>query len=234
MAIPAGVTTCLVYKKAPVSFVGGQATVLLEVTPSMRLVHTATGTPFADFIETVTPAEGGVAQLALPHTDQDGFQDEAGNAVKNWHYTARIRFKRAKDEKHLPAVTFQLVAGQTEIDLSTIPAGPAALPTSAPVAGVTSLNGSTGAVDTYLQLARAPEELFVGAIIYTDGAPTSAAVAWPDGTEGIYTGTPSTEFPGSIDAYTITRGTTTYTQPAVTRDAAGNITNQPAIEETPA
>ena len=232
MATPAGVTTCLVYKKAPVSFGGGQATVALEVAPSMRLVHTATGTPFADFIETVTPAEGGVAQLALPHTEQDGFQDEAGNAVKNWHYAARIRFKRGKDEKHLPVVTFQIPAGQAEIDLSTVPAGPAQLPTSAPVAVVTSLNGATGAVDTYLQLARTPEDLFVGAITYTDGAPTSAAVVWPDGTEGIYTGTPSAAFPGSIDAYTITRGTTTYTQPAVTRDAAGNIINQPAIEET--
>ena len=249
MATPAGVTTCLVYKKAPVSFGGGQATVALEVAPSMRLVHTATGTPFADFIETVTPAEGGVAQLALPHTeqdgfqdtddlcpndaeDQDGFQDEAGNAVKNWHYEARIRFKKGKDEKHLPVVTFQIPAGQAEIDLSTVPAGPAQLPTSAPVAVVTSLNGATGAVDTYLQLARTPEDLFVGAITYTDGAPTSAAVVWPDGTEGIYTGTPSAAFPGSIDAYTITRGTTTYTQPAVTRDAAGYIINQPAIEET--
>lgn len=80
-----------------------------------------------------------------------------------------------------------------------------------------------------LQLARTPEAIMVGAITLTDGAPTIAGVVWPDGITGTYTGTPSVTFPGSIDSYTITHGTTTYTQPAVTRDASGNITNQPAI-----
>jgi len=229
MVLPVGVTTCLVFKQSPVSFGGGQGSVFLEVTPSVRLVHTATGTPLADFIETVTPAAGGPAQAMLPHTDQDGFQDEAGNAFKNWHYTARVRYEKGSDKKHLPLTTFQIAAGQTSIDLSLIPAGVAALPTSAPTAVVTSLNGVTGAVDTYAQLARDPWALFSGTITYTSGAPTSAAVLWPDGTTGVYTGTPSATFPGSIDAYTITKGAITYTQPAVTRDASGNITLQPAI-----
>jgi hypothetical protein len=229
MALPVGVTTCLVTKKAPVSFGGGQAKVYLEITPSVRLVHTATGTPLADFIETVDPLEGGVAQVILPHTDQSGFQDEAGNAFANWHYTARVRYEKGNDKKHLPLTTFQILVGQNEIDLSLVPSGAASLPTSAPIAGVTSVNGATGNVDTYAQLARTPEVLFVGTITYTSGAPTGAAVVWPDGVTGTYTGTPSVTFPGSIDAYTITHGTTTYTQPAVTRDASGNITDQPAI-----
>lgn len=233
MALPAGVTTCLVFKKAPVSFGGGQAKVYLEITPSVRLVHTQTGTPLADFIETVAPAEGGVAQVMLPHTDQAGFQDEAGNAFTNWHYTARTRYEKGNDKKHLTLTTFQIPAGQSEIDLSLVPTGPAALPTLAPIATVTSINGFTGAVDTYAQLARTPEVLFDGPITLTGGAPTSAAVLWPDGTAGVYTGIPSATFTGTIDAYTITYGTTRiYTQPAVTRDATGNITNQPAIEET--
>jgi hypothetical protein len=233
MALPAGVTTCLVFKKAPVTFGGGQAKVLLEVTPSVRLVHTATGTPLADFLEVIEPPDGGVAQAALPHTSQDGFQDEAGNAFKNWHYTAKIRYEKDGKYKHLPVLSFQIPAGQTQpIDLSLVPAGPAALPTSAPTAVVTSLNGATGAVDTYLQLARSPEQLISGPIELENGAPVGAAVIWPDGTQGVYTGTPSVAFPGSIDGYTITYGDTrTYTQPAVTRDAAGNITNQPAITE---
>lgn len=84
-------------------------------------------------------------------------------------------------------------------------------------------------VPTYASLARTPEALWTGALTYTSGAVTSAAVLWPDGTVGVYTGTPSPMFPGSIDSYTITRGTVTYTQTAVTRDSAGNITNQPAI-----
>ena len=148
MALPAGVTTCLVFKKSPVSFGGGQAKISLEVTPSVRLIHTETGTPLVDFLEAVAPIEGGVAQMMLPHTSQAGFQDEAGNAFVNWHYTARVRYEKGSDKRHLPLVTFQIPEGQTEIDLSMIPAGPAALPTSAPVATVTSLGGLTGAVST--------------------------------------------------------------------------------------
>ena len=229
MALPAGVTTCLVFKKAPVSFGGALGSVALDVTPSVRLVHTATGTPLVDFIESAAPSEGGVAQVMLPHTDQPGFQDEAGNAFTNWHYTVRARHEKGSDKKHLPLTTFQIAAGQTSIDLSLIPSGPAGLPTLSPIAAVTSIDGQTGAVDTSLKLARDPSQLFTGTITYTDGAPTSAAVLWPDGTAGVYTGTPSATFPGSIDAYTITKGATTYTQPAVTRDASGNITVQPAI-----
>lgn len=230
MVLPAGVTTALVYKKAPVSFGGSQAQVLLEITPSVRLVHTVTGTPLADYVESVNPAEGGVAQVLLPHTDQPGFQDEAGNAFVNWHYTARIRYEKAGHQpKTLPLQSFQVPSGQAEVDLSLIPHGTPAIATSTPILGVTSVNGQTGAADTYAQLARTPEVLFSGPITLTNGAPTSAAVTWPDGTVGVYTGTPSATFPGSIDSYTITRGTVTYTQPAVTRDSAGNITNQPAI-----
>lgn len=83
-------------------------------------------------------------------------------------------------------------------------------------------------------LARDPESIFGGAVTRnTDGAPTSAVVAWPDGVTGNYSGTASTSFPGAINSYTITRvgtPTKTYTQPAVTRDATtGLITNRPPI-----
>ena len=232
MVLPVGVTTALVFKKAPVSFGGSSGGVEIEITPSVRLVHTETGTPLVDFIESVAPADGSIAQVMLPHTDQPGFHDSAGNAFINWHYTARIRLKKTGHQpKHEPLFDFQIPAGQNSVDLSTIPHGVAALPTSAPIAVVTSVNGQTGAADTYAQLARTPEVLITGTITRdAGGAPTSAAVVWPDGTTGTFTGTPSPTFAGALDAYTITYGTTrTYTQPAVTRNAAGNITTQPAI-----
>jgi hypothetical protein len=84
-----------------------------------------------------------------------------------------------------------------------------------------------------LQLSRDPSLLFSGAITRdVNGAPISASVTWPDGAVGVYSGTASVGFPGAISAYTITRvgtPTVTYTQPAVTRDTAGNITNRPPI-----
>ena len=231
MVLPAGVTTCLVFMKAPVSFGGAAGGVEVEITPSVRLVHTETGTQLIDFIESISPADGTVAQLMLPHTNQPGFQDEAGNAFVNWHYTARVRLKKTGHQpKSLPLFSFQIPAGQTEIDLAKVPHGVAELPTSAPIAVVTSLNGQTGAVDTFLADAKRPEDLWDGPrTVDANGAVTSAAVLWSDGTTGQYTGTASATFPGSIDSYTITKGATTYTQPTVTRDSNGNITNQPAI-----
>jgi hypothetical protein len=84
-------------------------------------------------------------------------------------------------------------------------------------------------------LAAVPDALIAGVIARdANGAATSAPVAWPDGTPGIYTATSvSAAFPGAVDAYTITYGAPvqkTYTQPAVTRDpTTGAVTNRPAI-----
>ena len=84
-----------------------------------------------------------------------------------------------------------------------------------------------------LQLAADPSQLITGAIVLDPGgAPISASVVWPDGVTGVYSGTGSTAFDGAVDAYTVTRTGTpvkTFTQPSVTRDSRGNVTNRPAM-----
>lgn len=82
------------------------------------------------------------------------------------------------------------------------------------------------------------DPLIVGAITRNaDDAATSAGVVWPDGATGLYTATVlSSDHPGAVDAYTVTKVvgsvTTTYTQPTVTRNANGAVTNRPAITES--
>jgi hypothetical protein len=94
---------------------------------------------------------------------------------------------------------------------------------------------ATSVAPLLLVQAGAPDAMVVGAITRdANGAATGFAVTWPDGATGVYAGTASVDFPGSIDAYTITHVlagvTTTFTQPAVTRDATtGAVTNRPAI-----
>ena len=82
-------------------------------------------------------------------------------------------------------------------------------------------------------LAAVPEALFSGSVtVDANGVPTSATVKWPDGTVGVYSGTASATWLGALDAYTITYAgtpTRTYTQPTVTRNGSGSITNRPAI-----
>lgn len=77
-----------------------------------------------------------------------------------------------------------------------------------------------------------PLQIANGAITRNSGgAATGFAVEWPDGTAGVYTATTvSTAFPEAVDAFTITYAgspTRTFTQPTVTRDASGRITNRP-------
>jgi hypothetical protein len=90
-------------------------------------------------------------------------------------------------------------------------------------------------VDYSAALAATPDALVVGAVPRDgNGAATSAAVLWPDGATGTYTTlVASTAFPGAVDSYKVTHVlagvTKTYTQPAVTRDASGAVTNRPAM-----
>lgn len=93
------------------------------------------------------------------------------------------------------------------------------------------------ASDAWLALyGSMPDALIFGAITRdADGAATAADVVWPDGTAGTYTADAvSTTFPGAVDAYHVTYGTTkTVTQPAVTRDpSSGAVTVRPAMVVT--
>lgn len=97
-----------------------------------------------------------------------------------------------------------------------------------------ALRGDSVVTSSWTGLAANPDQLIVGAITRdANGAATSAGVVWPDGDTGTYTATNvSEEFPGAVDAYTITKlasPTITFTQPAVTRDASGAVTTRPAI-----
>lgn len=238
MPVPSGVTTVPVFINAPFSHGGGLGGVSLEVKPSLRLFHTATGTPFVEFTDTSAPEQGGMAQVLLPHTDQPGFQDSSGAPVESWHYVIRIRYD--KDGKFIPEPPkfLSIPVGQTgPIDMALIPAGQPSLATVGQVPAALSVNGQTGHItglatvdQAILDAARAPENLFTGEITRdAGGAPVSAAVEWPDGTAGVYTGIPSGDFPGVIDGYSITYAGLTFTQPLVTRDGSGAITNRPAI-----
>lgn len=103
--------------------------------------------------------------------------------------------------------------------------------------------GQNGEVTyTYLaqlkQWVKNPETIIQSTITRdSNQAVTSASVVWPDGRPGTFTGTPSTQFAGAVDSYTITYvpasgPTLTFTQPAVTRNSSGAVTNVPAITVT--
>lgn len=79
-----------------------------------------------------------------------------------------------------------------------------------------------------------PELLISGSITRAaSGAALAASVTWPDGATGAYAGTESTTISGAVDSYTVTHVLGgilhTYTQPKLTRNSEGVVTERPAI-----
>lgn len=88
-----------------------------------------------------------------------------------------------------------------------------------------------------LQWAYTSAFRLVSATRDANSAIVTANIVWPDGATGVFTtDTASTAFPGAIDAWhaTYLNGpiSHTITQSAVTRDATGAVTAQPAITIT--
>lgn len=85
---------------------------------------------------------------------------------------------------------------------------------------------------SYINLAKNPDSITTGAVtVDANNLVTSAAVIWPDGTPGTLTIT-SRDANNAVLAYNITYGspaTKTFTQPTITRNAAGAATNVPEI-----
>jgi hypothetical protein len=211
----------------------------VSIEPSHTVVHASSGTALARIVSDNSADPGTGLLVDVPVTDQPGFIDTSGNGFTGWAYTARIELVDSSGKSQHLVKKFNVPSSLTDLDLMMVPGGNPAAPVITAPAMILSVAGAVGVVTaeqitaaqgTYLTLAADPSQLFVGAVTRdASGAATSAAVAWPDGTAGTYAGTPSGTFAGAIDSYTITYGETTYTQPAVTRDAAGNITNRPAI-----
>jgi len=81
--------------------------------------------------------------------------------------------------------------------------------------------------------AKSPDLLVVGNLAYVNGLLVTADVLWPDGKTGVMTILARQGGTNAVTSYKITHidgaVTTTYTQPAITRDSDGNATVVPAI-----
>lgn len=147
MPLPPGITTGTVTFGQAVSLIGGGDTAMtIEIKPTHNVVHAATGIQLLDFAETVKLDEGVPGSITLPHTDQAGFIDSSGNAFSGWAYIASGSWRRGNETRTFTK-RFQILSGQTSIDLDLLPNGTITVPVSAPVLPVTSFLGKTGAIE---------------------------------------------------------------------------------------
>lgn len=106
-------------------------------------------------------------------------------------------------------------------------------PSPIPVEVAAYIKGTPGDRYNLSTWANAQTFQLVSATRDANSAIISANIVWPDGTPGVFTtDVASSAFPGAVDAWHATYGGTPaklITQPAVTRDANGAVTAQPAI-----
>ena len=143
MALPVGIETCEITIGPFTTFRGEPVTGFVSITPSRALVWTATGTPILPKQEQIALDATGSGSIRLPCTDQDGFSDGAGHAVKDWTYTVECRLAGAPNP---PASAFQVPSGPAsmDLDLSVPVSSSTGVTVALPV--VLSVNGQTGNV----------------------------------------------------------------------------------------
>lgn len=112
-----------------------------------------------------------------------------------------------------------------EIEAAAASALASAEDAAASAAAVVNYNLSTWAYGNIFRLVSATRD--------ANSAIVTANIVWPDGVAGVFTtDSASTAFPGAVDAWHATylgSPAKTITQAAVTRDANGAVTAQPAI-----
>ncbi|MDR6691332.1 hypothetical protein J2X55_002244 [Microbacterium sp. 1154] len=166
-------------------------------------------TPMTSIAVAAEAAEAAAVQAASAATD-------AGNA--------KTDAVQAKNDAVVARQAAEAVGATTDAQMTAVQASPTSAFSVAQKATFVSLAAA----------AKNPDLLIVGNITRdANQAVTSADVVWPDGKPGTFTAlTLSTAFPGAVDGYKITYGspvTKTYTQPAITRNAAGAATTVPQI-----
>lgn len=146
MTMPPGVTLCTVTYGKALGALGAVARITGKVTMDRRIVHAATGWSINPADEDI-PNTGEELTFEVPHVDQPGFLDTAGQATTHWYYTLTGKIIFTGGGKSVSYTkTFQPLVGQTNIDLDLVLDGPVQPGVSAPSAEVLSVAGRTGHV----------------------------------------------------------------------------------------
>ena len=157
MALPVGVLTAVVRFGPMIDDQGVPFAGKVTFTASRPKVWAVTGTPIMPRALTVTLDETGQGEIVLPATDQDGFTDGAGNAVKDWTYRVQIDLAgRGSDTRSFQVPT----AGQPDVvmDLDLLTPVPSSTGVVVAQPSVLNVAGLTGGVTaSALAAALAPE-----------------------------------------------------------------------------
>lgn len=144
MSLPDGVSTCLLTYGPITDTFGTVATSIeMSIVADRTIVHAASGRTLFQNPLVVTAVDGGIIQVAVPHTNQSGFRDLAQNALTGWYYTVNLT-ARFGDGRQSDRKLFQPLVGQTTIDADLLASGGVVTPGVTVETGyVTSVAGLT-------------------------------------------------------------------------------------------
>ena len=241
MALPVGVLTAVVRFGPMIDDQGVPFAGKVTFTASRPKVWAATGTPIMPRALTVTLDETGQGEIVLPATDQDGFTDGAGNAVKDWTYRVQIDLAgRGSDTRSFQVPTGGQPGVVMDLDLLTpVPSSTGVVVAQPSVLNVAGLTG--GVTASALAAALAPELPSAEApplpsvTVTPTGADHTAAINTALGSGarrvslvGDFTISGSLVVPSNVtlDAYAATVTCTSTQYPMVKNQSAGHATNR--------
>lgn len=142
MTLPVGITTATVTFGKALGIRGTAATMSASVEVDRGLVWSATGDSIYTYPEPIDGDDTGIS-FDVPHVDQAGFVDSAGDVVTDWAYTLTAQVVFA-NKSYTVTKSFQVFEGQTSVDLDLVPTGTITEGVTAPSAAVLSVAGETG------------------------------------------------------------------------------------------
>ncbi len=192
----------------------------VEFTPSVTNIVEITEAGLKTFISLATtthPLSGGVLE---PNDEEAGTLRlvapmQVSISPRNWFWTARFIPTATQDWKEF-SISFSGSPGDT-VDLGS----------------VYSIGLAAGNLELlnmwFKQLAKVPEQIMTGTVVYDGDKLDTAEVLWPDGVEGLLTVDTYHAATEKAASWHITHDAVTYTQPAITFNGDGEPTSIPDI-----
>lgn len=176
MSLPVGISKCMTTFGKAYDVLGAEATIKVKITPDRAVVWAATGDVIYPTSPTVSSGDFPSVTFELPHVDQAGFVDVAGDAVTHWYYLIKATITFPDKSTQEVTKSFQPLVGMDSVDLDLVPGGTVLPGVTAPTASVQSLAGETGTIDAATARA-ALDVLSVDELSTTiDPAPALASV----------------------------------------------------------
>lgn len=117
MSFPDGVTLCSVTIPASSVWQGGASTITATLTPTRTVFHRKTGQQLLPVTGTASGPSGAGLVLLVPHTQQSGYRDAAGNSVGAWEYELLAVYRDSSNVAQTLRKQLRIPLGTTSLNL---------------------------------------------------------------------------------------------------------------------